>query len=175
MKRIDVLDLPDESRDMIRECEARGDRTLFERNGRPVAILVSYDEYLALRETIEIANDATLFQALAAADEAATAGEVLGEVASWLATPNMRLRAARTTGNDWNALAPHEKETVAEAFATIDDDPIAGAPLFEPLKGLWTHRVGHLRIVYRLVTEGRYVLVLSIARAAPTELPGTVR
>ena len=57
MKRIDLLDLPEDSRDLVRECEAQGARTVFERNGRPVAVLVSYDEYMALRETIEIAND----------------------------------------------------------------------------------------------------------------------
>ena len=49
MKRVvDVLDLSEETRDLVRESEARGSQTLFERNGRPVAILVSYDEYLAL-------------------------------------------------------------------------------------------------------------------------------
>ena len=53
MKKIDILDLPESARDLIRECEAQGERTQFERNGRPVAVLVSYDEYLALRETIE--------------------------------------------------------------------------------------------------------------------------
>ena len=69
MRKIDLLDLSDEARDLIRECEAQGERTFFERNGRPVAVLVSYDEYLALRETIEIANDSLLFAKLAEADE----------------------------------------------------------------------------------------------------------
>ena len=47
-------------RELVRECELTGRRTVFERNGRPVAILVSHDEYLALRETIEIAGDPDL-------------------------------------------------------------------------------------------------------------------
>ena len=58
MRHLDVLDLPEESRDLIRECEATGARTVFERAGRPVAILVSYDEYQAMHETLDIANDA---------------------------------------------------------------------------------------------------------------------
>ncbi len=53
------------------------------------------------------------------------------------------------------------------ALEAIDEDPIAGAPLFEPLRGLWAYRAEHLRIVYRIVAEARFVVVLSIGRAAP--------
>lgn len=53
------------------------------------------------------------------------------------------------------------------ALESIDEDPIAGAPLFEPLRGLWSYRAEHLRIVYRIVAEARFVVVLSIGRAAP--------
>lgn len=54
-----------------------------------------------------------------------------------------------------------------DALRRIDDDPIAGAPLFEPLRGIWTFRVDHLRILYRIVAEARYVFIMSIGRAAP--------
>ena len=47
-------------KELVSECELTGRRTLFERNGRPVAMLVSHDEYLALRETVEIASDEAL-------------------------------------------------------------------------------------------------------------------
>ncbi len=47
-------------RQLVAECEVSGKRTIFERNGHPVAILVSNDEYLALRETIDIAKDEEL-------------------------------------------------------------------------------------------------------------------
>ena len=77
MKHIEILDLPDDARDLIRECEAQGLQTLFERNGRPVAVLVSYDEYLALRETIEIANDPILYARIATADEEATSAKLM--------------------------------------------------------------------------------------------------
>lgn len=59
-KRLQILDSPPAVRELVRECELTGRRTVFERNGRPVAILVSHDEYLALRETIEIAGDPDL-------------------------------------------------------------------------------------------------------------------
>ncbi len=77
MNRIDILDLPDDSRELIRECEIQGTRTVFERNGRPVAILVSHDEYLALRETISIANDPLLYAKIETAEEEARTGRMV--------------------------------------------------------------------------------------------------
>ena len=76
MKTIDVLDLPQDARDLVRECEVSGGQTIFQRNGRAVAILVSHDEYLALRETIDIANDGALRAKVEAADEMIRRGEV---------------------------------------------------------------------------------------------------
>ncbi|HEX6159096.1 MAG TPA: hypothetical protein VF111_02950 [Thermoanaerobaculia bacterium] len=76
MKRIDVLDLPQDARDLVRECEVSGGQTIFERNGRAVAILASHDEWLALKETIEIANDPALRAKVDAADELVKRGEV---------------------------------------------------------------------------------------------------
>ncbi|MFZ2490933.1 MAG: type II toxin-antitoxin system RelE/ParE family toxin [Thermoanaerobaculia bacterium] len=78
---------------------------------------------------------------------------------------NDRLRLAATIEADWAALSPHERDLATAALERIDDDPIAGVPLFEPLRGLWSFRAEHLRIVYELVAEARYVAVLSIARA----------
>lgn len=143
MKRLDVLDLPEDTRDLIRECEAKGTQTVFERNGRPVAALVSYDEYLALRETIEIANDSLLFARLASADEEEV--EQRGRY-EWL-------RFAKSVPPIFDA-----------ALRRIELDPICGAPLFEPLKGLWSYRTDELRIIYKIRAEARMVVILSIAR-----------
>ena len=152
MKTIEVLDLPDDARELVRECEVKGARTVLTRNGRPTAMLVSYDEYLALRETIEIANDADLGAMLnaAAEEELVQRGERV-----WLAA----------SANDAQ-LADHERALLDGALQNIDDDPIAGAPLFDPLKGLWVYRAEHLRIVYRIVAEVGRVVVLSITRSA---------
>jgi PHD/YefM family antitoxin component YafN of YafNO toxin-antitoxin module/mRNA-degrading endonuclease RelE of RelBE toxin-antitoxin system len=143
VKRLDVLDLPEDARDLIRECEATGARTVFERNGRPVAVLVSHDEYTALRETIEIANDSLLFAKLAEADEEEV--EQRGRYE--------RLRFAKSVAPIYDA-----------ALRRIELDPIVGSPLFEPLKGLWSHRTEELRIIYKIVAEAKMVVVLHIAR-----------
>ena len=145
MKRLDVFDLPEDARDLIRECAAKGTRTVFERDGRPVAVLISHDEYLALRETIDIANDALLFARLASADEEEV--EQRGRY-EWL-------RFAKSAAPIFDA-----------ALRRIELDPICGAPLFEPLKGLWSYRTDELRIIYKIRAEARMVVVLSIERVA---------
>ena len=68
-KHLEVLDLPTAARELVAECELTGRRTFFQRNGRVVAVLVSHDEYLALRETIEIANDVALRARIESSDE----------------------------------------------------------------------------------------------------------
>jgi PHD/YefM family antitoxin component YafN of YafNO toxin-antitoxin module len=76
-KRIDILDLPPEVRELVGECELTGRRTLFLRNGRAVVAMVSHDEYLALRETIEIAADSVLMGHIGAGEEEGKRGQVL--------------------------------------------------------------------------------------------------
>lgn len=68
-KRLEILDLSDDVRKIVGECELTGKRTIFDRDGRPVAILISYDEFLALRETIAVSNDTALRERVNAADE----------------------------------------------------------------------------------------------------------
>ena len=80
---------------------------------------------------------------------------------------NDRLRIAERVAADWSALSNDERQIALLALEAIDEDPIAGAPLFEPLRGLWSYRAEHLRIVYRIAAAARFVVVLSIGRAAP--------
>jgi antitoxin YefM len=156
VKKIDILDLSEDARDLIRECEARGERTVFERSGKPVAVLVSYDEYQALRETIDIANDSLLYAKIAEADD-----ETPEEFDRRL--PRLRITKAGREG--LAAIAGVERRLVLSTLARISDNPIAGAPLFEPLKGLWSHRVGGVRIIYKIVAEARSVVILVINSA----------
>jgi mRNA-degrading endonuclease RelE of RelBE toxin-antitoxin system len=80
---------------------------------------------------------------------------------------NDRLRIAARVSTDWSALSSDEHALALAALESIDEDPIAGAPLFEPLRGLWSYRAEHLRVVYRIVAEARFVVIVSIGRAAP--------
>jgi len=165
VKRLDILEQSDDVRALIGECELTGKRTVFERQGRPVATLISYDEYMALRETIDISNDAELREALARAEQQQQE-LFLTEDLFGARLENDRLRISESAERDWNALADHERDATRDALATLDEDPIAGAPLFDPLRGLWSHRSGHLRILYKIMPEARFVLILAIVRVA---------
>jgi PHD/YefM family antitoxin component YafN of YafNO toxin-antitoxin module len=76
-KRVEILDLPPDLKPLVAECELTGNRTLFTRNDRPVALLVSHDEYLALRETIAIAADAAAREAIDVAEAQVRQGALM--------------------------------------------------------------------------------------------------
>lgn len=77
---------------------------------------------------------------------------------------NDRLRIVESVAPQWKALNDAERDSVRRTLETIDEDPIIGAPLFEPLRGYWSCHADGLRIVYRIVAEARFVVILSITR-----------
>jgi len=76
-RSVDVLGLEKSLRELVGECELTGQRTIFTRNGKKVVALVSYDEYLALRETIEIAADAEIMARLRSSEEDVAKNRIL--------------------------------------------------------------------------------------------------
>lgn len=76
-KNFEVLDLSGDLRNLVAECEISGRRALFRRGERPVALLISHDEYLALRETVSILGDAALRQRIESAESQAAGGALL--------------------------------------------------------------------------------------------------
>lgn len=79
---------------------------------------------------------------------------------------NDRLRIVESVEAQWKALADHERVLARQMLVKIDEDPIIGAPLFEPLRGLWSARSENIRIVYRIMAEARFVVILAIVRVA---------
>ena len=162
-KHLDILDLPPNVRELVAECELTGNRTHFLRNGRPAVTLLSHDEYLALRETLEISNDAALRSQLDAADaEVQRNAILLSEELTGVRSAEDRLRLAESVERTWLMLTDDRQITIARAFAFIEDDPIAGAPLYEPLRGLWSYRLDDARVIYRIMAEARFIVVLAI-------------
>jgi mRNA-degrading endonuclease RelE of RelBE toxin-antitoxin system len=78
---------------------------------------------------------------------------------------NDRLRFAERVADDWRNLDQDERDAARVVLERLDNDPIAGSPLYAPYRGLWSLRVGTLRILYRLPPEARAVFVLLIERA----------
>lgn len=163
--RREILDLPPDVRALVGECELTGRRTIFTRNERPVVILASYDEYTALRETLAISNDAALRAKIEAAEgQVVRNALMLAEELTGERVANDRLRLVEAIEAEWQALGDADRDAVRRAFVVIDEDPIVGAPLFEPLRGYWSASAGGVRIVYRIVAEARFIVILTIGR-----------
>jgi mRNA-degrading endonuclease RelE of RelBE toxin-antitoxin system/PHD/YefM family antitoxin component YafN of YafNO toxin-antitoxin module len=160
--RIEIPDAPDAVRELAAACEVAGKRTLFTRGERTVAVLVSWDEYLSLRETVDIAADAGEIAAIGRAEDEARRGAMLLD--EDLSMKAARLRLAETVRQSWDALTEDDHAVARRALERIDDDPISGVPLAAPVQGYWSYREGHLRIVYRLVPESGAVVVLRLTK-----------
>lgn len=79
---------------------------------------------------------------------------------------NDRIRIVESVEAQWKGFEVSYRGRILRALETIDEDPIAGAPLFEPLRGLWSFRDGDLRILYRIISEARAVMILDLSRIA---------
>ena len=53
---------------LVKAADERFDRTVVTSNGKPTAVIMSYDEYEAWEETLEILSDPEAMRAIRAAD-----------------------------------------------------------------------------------------------------------
>lgn len=151
----EILDLGDETGDIVALCEVTGQRTLFVRGETNVAILVSFDEYAALRETLDLLDELQL----------------IGERSSVSPHSLARVEVAGATSfapaveGDLESLPDRLRESALQIIGIIDADPLAGSPLFEPLRGFWSLRREGVRAVYRIAPDGKTVVVLRVGQA----------
>lgn len=162
---VDLLDSPDPLRDAVRVTEVTGVRTVFTREGRSVAILLSWDEYVALAETVRLAGDAARLAAIREADEelSRSGGTPLDE-----SDAHGTVRLATRASGALEGLSGADRESSTRALERIAENPIAGAPLFDPLRGFWVVRAGGIRLVYRVSRDGSMAGVVLIDRAEET-------
>lgn len=80
---------------------------------------------------------------------------------------NDRVRLAERVQGDWETLCAEDKDVARIALERLDEDPILGAPLFPPFKGLWSYRLGVLRVLYRIAPEAKLLIVMKIERVDP--------
>lgn len=59
-------------------------------------------------------------------------------------------------------MSPNPKRKIKEAFRTIARDPREGKPLQDRLFGLYSYRVGSLRIVYAVDTSRKIVHIVAV-------------
>ena len=75
------------------------------------------------------------------------------------------VRIAPGAAEEWPSLAEPDREAARRALAAIASNPIAGVPLFEPLRGFWVYAEDAVRVVYRVSRDGTMAGVVLIDRA----------
>ena len=62
---------------LVKAADERFDRTVITSNGKPTAVIMSYEEYEAWEETLEILSDPEAMRAVRQADEELAAGKAV--------------------------------------------------------------------------------------------------
>ena len=62
---------------LVKAADERFDRTVITSNGKPTAVIMSYEEYEAWEETLEILSDPEAMHAIRAADKELAAGKAV--------------------------------------------------------------------------------------------------
>ena len=62
---------------LVKAADERFDRTVITSNGRPAAVIMSYEEYEAWEETLEVLSDPEAMRAIREADEELAAGKAV--------------------------------------------------------------------------------------------------
>ena len=62
---------------LVKAADERFDRTVITSNGKPTAVIMSYEEYEAWEETLEVLSDPEAMRAIRLADEELAAGKAV--------------------------------------------------------------------------------------------------
>jgi antitoxin YefM len=62
---------------LVKAADERFERTVITSNGRPTAVIMSYEEYEAWEETLEVLSDPEALRAIHEADEELAAGKAV--------------------------------------------------------------------------------------------------
>jgi antitoxin YefM len=62
---------------LVKAADERFDRTVITSNGKPAAVIMSYEEYEAWEETLEVLSDPEAMRAIRQADEELAAGKAV--------------------------------------------------------------------------------------------------
>ena len=62
---------------LVKAADERFERTVITSNGKPTAVIMSYEEYEAWEETLEVLSDSDAMRAIREADEELAAGKAV--------------------------------------------------------------------------------------------------
>jgi mRNA interferase RelE/StbE len=75
------------------------------------------------------------------------------------------LRVPREIAELIRKMHPHIKKKVKESMRMILEEPRSGKPLKEELSGLWSFRIGRIRIIYKIGEE-----IIEVVTIGPREI-----
>lgn len=156
---IDIDHVGEPLRSALLECEVTGNRAVIRRGTRPIAVLASWDEYLALVDTAALMAEEGRIARIREAERDLQTGNVVADER----LGGSEVAIARSAG--WEELSPEDGSAAVATAKALVEDPIAGAPLFPPFRGLWSVRRGDLRLVYLVAREARGVGIVLAERA----------
>jgi prevent-host-death family protein len=90
--------------ELVRETDKTFDRVIITRGGHPMAVLLAYDDYAGMEETIEIMSDPELVKAIREGEEDIRAGRTISledverELAGDASSGTQRSRRAKSKG-----------------------------------------------------------------------------
>ncbi len=73
-----------------------------------------------------------------------------------------RIEFVPSAAKDFHALEGIISSRIVKAFERLVEDPVLGKPLQGPYHGLRSYRVGDYRLVYKVETEIRMILIYRI-------------
>lgn len=73
-----------------------------------------------------------------------------------------RLEFTSATRETYAQLPPAIKRKVKEGFRFLSQNPHGGEPLRHELTGRWKLRVGRFRIIYRLESSRRVIVIVAV-------------
>ncbi len=75
MNTAPLTEVRDNLRQIVDDVVATGDEYVITRHGKPLAVVLSFDEYEALTESLNLLSDESAMAAIAEGDTEAAAGE----------------------------------------------------------------------------------------------------
>jgi antitoxin YefM len=133
--------------ELVSGVAEREEEIVVTRNGKPAAVLVNYDEYERLKDTLDVLSDPILMKQIAQSKNfyaggaktvlrsgfrrIARCGETSEEIVA-IDRPDIPPHVAEVVRH----LPPDVKRSVKQALRSLSSDPFAGAPLMRDLSGL---------------------------------------
>jgi len=160
--------------ELVSGVEEREDEIVVTRNGKPAAVLINYDEYERLKETLDVLSDPVSMRQIAQSKRFYAKQQQGESFEALFGEPLISVNGANDNGGYRpdipppiaeliRYLPPELKRDIKQALRSLSSDPFCGTPLIGELRRLWRIKVRRFRIVYAPDRNARLVRIFAIA------------